>query len=246
MDALKDQWARGVREVKSITERTDAAPPARSASDISRKDLLQLTMKLSARLKAAERAHRDVVGRARDAERDRDALKAFTAGTVLGTPGVLDDVPLDEAALTQLWGRQNTGDADAQATALKEALARALSARDAEASRAAREASKRQDAAAKAEERIVALELKLRDARRDAMGAPEARASGGGRAPAVRGRGDGVTAVRALDGVGQERPRVARTTVTDQRARGRETARGAWCGEGEHSYLDGCLGGGDA
>lgn len=178
MDALKDQWARGVREVKSITERKDEPPPpARSASDISREDLLQLTMKLGARLKAAERAHRDVVGRARDAERDRDALKAFTASTVLGTPGALDDVPLDEAALTQLWGRQYTGDADAQATALKEALARALSARDAEASRAAQEAAKRQDASAKAEERIVALELKLRDARRDAAGAPEARAS---------------------------------------------------------------------
>ena len=184
MDNLKAQWAQGVSKMKTLGQerKEEEKPQAQSAADISREDLLQLTMKLGARLKAAEKAHREVAGRARDAERDRDVLKSFTANTVLGTPGVLDGLALDDAALMKLYGGRDTGgDApssagDAQSTALKEALARALSARDSETARADSEASKRQNAAAKSEERIVSLELKLRDARRDADGAPEAMA----------------------------------------------------------------------
>ena len=184
MDRLKSEWDKGVSKMKTLgQERKEEEPKQpQSAADISREDLLQLTMKLGARLKAAEKAHREVAGRARDAERDRDVLKSFTANTVLGTPGVLDGVALDDASLMKLYGGRDTGgDAqssagDAQSTALKEALARALSARDSETARADSEAAKRQNAASKAEERIVSLELKLRDARRDADGAPEAMA----------------------------------------------------------------------
>ena len=177
MERLKNEWDKGVSKMKTLgQERKEEEPKQpQSAADISREDLLQLTMKLGARLKAAEKAHREVAGRARDAERDRDVLKAFCANTVLGTPGVLDGIALDETALTQLYGGRDA-DGDAQSTALKEALARALSARDAETARADSEAAKRQNASSKAEERIVSLELKLRDARRDADGAPEAMA----------------------------------------------------------------------
>jgi len=183
MDRLKSEWDKGVSKMKTLGQERKEEPSSdgpKSAADISREDLLQLTMKLGARLKAAEKAHREVAGRARDAERDRDVLKSFTANTVLGTPGVLDGLVLDDAALMKLYGGRDTdGDAqssagDAQSSALKEALARALSARDSEAARADSEAAKRQNAASKAEERIVSLELKLRDARRDADGAPEA------------------------------------------------------------------------
>ena len=176
MDRLKTEWDKGVSKMKTLgQERKEEEPkPPQSAADISREDLLQLTMKLGARLKAAEKAHREVAGRARDAERDRDVLKSFTANTVLGTPGALDGIALDETALTQLYGGRDSDGSDAQSSALKEALARALAARDSETARADSEAAKRQNAASKAEERIVSLELKLRDARRDADGAPEA------------------------------------------------------------------------
>ena len=89
----------------------------------------------------------------------------------------LVELYLDENALTQLYGGRDSDGSDAQSSALKEALARALSARDSETARADSEASKRQNASSKAEERIVSLELKLRDARRDADGAPEALAA---------------------------------------------------------------------
>ena len=182
MDRLKTEWDKGVSKMKTLgQERKEEEPKQpQSAADISREDLLQLTMKLGARLKAAEKAHREVATRARDAERDRDVLKSFCANTVLGTPGVLDGVALDDASLMKLYGGRDTGGeaqssaGDAQSSALKEALARALAARDAESSRADAEAAKRQNASSKAEERIVSLELKLRDARRDADGAPEA------------------------------------------------------------------------
>ena len=176
MDRLKSEWDKGVSKMKTLgQERKEEEPKQpQSAADISREDLLQLTMKLGARLKAAEKAHREVAGRARDAERDRDVLKAFCANTVLGTPGALDGIALDENALTQLYGGRDSDGSDAQSSALKEALARALSARDSEKARADSEAAKRQNASSKAEERIVSLELKLRDARRDADGAPEA------------------------------------------------------------------------
>ena len=106
MDRLKTEWDKGVSKMKTLGQerKEEEKPQAQSAADISREDLLQLTMKLGARLKAAEKAHREVAGRARDAERDRDVLKAFTANTVLGTPGVLDGIALDENALTQLYG----------------------------------------------------------------------------------------------------------------------------------------------
>ena len=85
MDRLKTEWDKGVSKMKTLgQERKEEEPkPPQSAADISREDLLQLTMKLGARLKAAEKAHREVAGRARDAERDRDVLKSFTANTVL-------------------------------------------------------------------------------------------------------------------------------------------------------------------
>jgi len=176
MDRLKTEWDKGVSKMKTLGQerKEEEKPQAQSAADISREDLLQLTMKLGARLKAAEKAHREVAGRARDAERDRDVLKAFTANTVLGTPGALDGIELDENALTQLYGGRDSDGSDAQSSALKEALARALAARDSETARADSEAAKRENASSKAEERIVSLELKLRDARRDADGAPEA------------------------------------------------------------------------
>ena len=114
MDRLKSEWDKGVSKMKTLgQERKEEEPKQpQSAADISREDLLQLTMKLGARLKAAEKAHREVATRARDAERDRDVLKSFTANTVLGTPGVLDGLVLDDASLMKLYGGRDTdGDA---------------------------------------------------------------------------------------------------------------------------------------
>ena len=94
MDRLKTEWDKGVSKMKTLGQerKEEEQKQPQSAADISREDLLQLTMKLGARLKAAEKAHREVATRARDAERDRDVLKAFTANTVLGTPGVPNTV----------------------------------------------------------------------------------------------------------------------------------------------------------
>ena len=80
MDRLKTEWDKGVSKMKTLgQERKEEEPKQpQSAADISREDLLQLTMKLGARLKAAEKAHREVATRARDAERDRDVLKALS------------------------------------------------------------------------------------------------------------------------------------------------------------------------
>ena len=60
MDNLKAQWAQGVSKMKTIGQerKEEPAKAPQSAADISREDLLQLTMKLGARLKAAEKAHR--------------------------------------------------------------------------------------------------------------------------------------------------------------------------------------------
>ena len=64
-------------------------PQAQSAADISREDLLQLTMKA----RRAPEGRREGASGGRYASEgrgtDRDVLKAFTANTVLGTPELL-------------------------------------------------------------------------------------------------------------------------------------------------------------
>ena len=56
MDRLKTEWDKGVSKMKTLGQERKEEPSSdgpKSAADISREDLLQLTMKLGARLKAA-------------------------------------------------------------------------------------------------------------------------------------------------------------------------------------------------
>ena len=117
MEKFKQGWQKGVRETQEGLRALGAKPPAPApapppapggAAEISKADLMQLTMKLTAKLKAAESAHGALARRARAAEADRDALKSFASRDVLGAPGALDGVevagPAGSEKLRALWG----------------------------------------------------------------------------------------------------------------------------------------------
>ena len=100
MDKLQS-WQKNVKDAaeKAKDAMTAKAPaPARGAADISREDLLQLTMKLSARLKAAEANVKASRAGKEAALADRAALAQFFAVDVLDAPGALEGAPLRAAA----------------------------------------------------------------------------------------------------------------------------------------------------
>ena len=120
---LDTLWKKGVGEMKNLASKADQAASrlaersaatapvsvpgehqrgdASGAEDISREDLLQLTMKLSKRLKTAEASSAALTREARRFMLDRDALAKVVSLEVLERPGALEDVALrddDKAA----------------------------------------------------------------------------------------------------------------------------------------------------
>ncbi|KAH8052511.1 hypothetical protein JL722_10060 [Aureococcus anophagefferens] len=115
---LDTLWKKGVGEMKNLASKADQAATrlaersaatapvsvpgehqrgdASGAEDISREDLLQLTMKLSKRLKSSESSNAALTKEARRFMLERRVRKAVSA-EVLGRPGALEDTALEAA-----------------------------------------------------------------------------------------------------------------------------------------------------
>ncbi|KAH8057675.1 hypothetical protein JL721_9601 [Aureococcus anophagefferens] len=151
---MKNLASKADQAATRLAERSAATAPvsvpgehqrgdASGAEDISREDLLQLTMKLSKRLKSSESSNAALTKEARRFMLERDALRKAVSAEVLGRPGALEDVPLREgagsssepsAALLDALsaGAEPGGDGvpDGATATLKTALEAALAGRD--------------------------------------------------------------------------------------------------------------------
>ena len=198
---LDTLWKKGVGEMKNLASKADQAASrlaersaatapnpvpgahergdASGAEDISREDLLQLTMKLSKRLKSSESSNAALTKEARRFMLERDALRKAVSAEVLGRPGALEDVPLREGAgsssepsaalLDALRARAaggGTGDGapDGATATLKTALEAALAGRDGLATKLRAAEASLAESRRSFEDQVVALRLQLKSA----------------------------------------------------------------------------------
>ncbi|KAH8098611.1 hypothetical protein JL720_1569 [Aureococcus anophagefferens] len=195
---LDTLWKKGVGEMKNLASKADQAATrlaersaatapvsvpgehqrgdASGAEDISREDLLQLTMKLSKRLKSSESSNAALTKEARRFMLERDALRKAVSAEVLGRPGALEDVPLREgagsssepsAALLDALSarrRRNRRRAGGATATLKTALEAALAGRDGLATKLRAAEASLAESRRSFEDQVVALRLQLKSA----------------------------------------------------------------------------------
>ena len=197
---LDTLWKKGVGEMKNLASKADQAASrlaersaatapapvpdahqrgdASGAEDISREDLLQLTMKLSKRLKSSESSNAALTKEARRFMLEGKALRKAVSAEVLGRPGALEDVPLREGAgsssepsaelLEALRARAAGGGTggggapDGATATLKTALEAALAGRDGLATKLRAAEASLAESRRSFEDQVVALRLQLK------------------------------------------------------------------------------------